>query len=499
MKTKKIIIVGAGPGGLTAGMILAKQGFQVTFYEKEKQVGGRNGKIQLKDYCFDIGPTFLMMLPVLEEVFQLAGRRAHDYLKMTKLEPMYRLSFDKDKELLASSDSEKMQKELERFSKGSSLDYLKYLKREKKKFETLMPCLKVPYSKWTDLLRWQLIRSIPYLDIHKTLMETLGDYFKDPFVRTAFTFQAKYIGMSPWKAPGLFSMISYIEHGGGVFHVEGGLHKISEAMAKVVEEHGGTINLGTPVKRVLIENNKAVGVELADGTFDKADDVILNADFAYAMTHLVPEQERKKYDNKTLKNKEYSCSTFMLYLGVKKEFPDIPHHSIVFAKDYKKNVEEIAETQILSEDFSFYVQNASVTDPTLAPKGKSTLYVLIPVPNNESHIDWESEKEKIKERLIKAMEERGGYKDLRENIEESFVITPSDWENKRHVYKGATFNLSHKLSQMLIFRPHNEFEDFKNAYLVGGGTHPGSGLPTIYESGRISAELILKKSLGKKL
>jgi phytoene desaturase len=183
----------------------------------------------------------------------------------------------------------------------------------------------------------------------------------------------------------------------------------------------------------------------------------------------------------------------MLYLGVKKEFKDTAHHSIIFAKNYKRNVDEITKGMILSEDFSFYVQNASVTDKTLAPKGKSTIYVLVPVPNNKSRIDWDNDKHIFRNRVIEALEMRGGYQGLRENIEEEKIITPKDWKAEHSVYLGATFNLAHNVGQMLYFRPHNEFEEFRNCYLVGGGTHPGSGLPTIYESGRISAELIMKK------
>ena len=183
----------------------------------------------------------------------------------------------------------------------------------------------------------------------------------------------------------------------------------------------------------------------------------------------------------------------MLYLGVKKEFKNIAHHSVIFARDYKKNVDEITGTKVLSEDFSFYVQNASVTDKTLAPPGKSAIYVLVPVPNNKSRIDWEKEKMMMRNRVLDALETRGGYADLRNNIEEEKIVTPLDWKDKHSVYLGATFNLAHNVAQMLYFRPHNEFEEFKNCYLVGGGTHPGSGLPTIYESGRISAELIMKK------
>jgi len=180
-------------------------------------------------------------------------------------------------------------------------------------------------------------------------------------------------------------------------------------------------------------------------------------------------------------------------LGVNKTYPHIPHHSIIFADDYKKNVEEITDSKILSEDPSLYVQNACVTDSTLAPKGKSTLYVLIPVPNNKSHIDWNQKKKTFRDNIINLLETRGGYKGLKESIEQEKIITPLDWEQEKDVFKGATFNLAHNMGQMLFFRPHNQFEEFGNCYLVGGGTHPGSGLPTIYESGRITAELIRKK------
>ena len=183
----------------------------------------------------------------------------------------------------------------------------------------------------------------------------------------------------------------------------------------------------------------------------------------------------------------------MLYLGVNKEFREIPHHSIIFAEDYKKNIDEITEDKILSKDFSFYVQNASVTDSKVAPPGKSTIYVLVPVPNKKGAVDWNSEKQNLRNKVIEALETRGGYTELSQNIEEEKIVTPDDWVDEHSVYLGATFNLAHSIKQMLYFRPHNEFEEFKNCYLVGGGTHPGSGLPTIYESGKISAGLIMKK------
>ena len=193
-----------------------------------------------------------------------------------------------------------------------------------------------------------------------------------------------------------------------------------------------------------------------------------------------------------LKNKKYSCSTFMIYLGINKVYSELQHHNIIFAKNYKKNIDEITQSKTLSEDFSFYVQNACVSDKTLAPEGKSTLYVLVPVPNNKSDIDWDNIKSSYRDTVIKALEEEGGFDNLSEHIETEKIITPLDWEREKDVYLGATFNLGHQISQMLILRPHNKLEGYENLFIVGGGTHPGSGLPTIYESGRITANIIQK-------
>jgi phytoene desaturase len=221
--------------------------------------------------------------------------------------------------------------------------------------------------------------------------------------------------------------------------------------------------------------------------FDK---VIVNADFGYAMSRLFEPNKVKKYSPKKLEKKKFSCSTFMLYLGVDKIY-DAPHHNIVFANNYRNNIKDIQEGR-LSEDFSFYVQNASVTDNTLAPKGKSTVYILVPTPNNRSNINWNSEESSFKEKVLNSVEERTQMKDISDHIEIEKTITPKQWEQDYNVYIGATFNLAHNLSQMLYFRPHNRYGELKNFYLVGGGTHPGSGLPTIYISGIVTSGLISK-------
>jgi phytoene desaturase len=308
------------------------------------------------------------------------------------------------------------------------------------------------------------------------------------------SFQAKYLGMSPWECPGAFTILSFIEHDGGIYHPIGGLNKISNAMAKVIEENGGQINLSTEVAEIIVEEKQAKGIRLRDGAEVRADYVIINADFAHAMTSIVNRRDRKKYTDEDLKRRDYSCSTFMLYLGLDKKY-DLPHHNIIFADDYHKNVEEIYVEKTLPVDPSFYVQNPSIIDPTLAPPGKSCIYVLVPVANNTSAIDWENQTAGFRKLIIDKIKEKTEMKDIDEHIEVEKIITPVNWEKDYDIYNGATFNLSHKLTQMLYFRPHNKFEEFSNCYITGGGTHPGSGLPTIYESGRIVANLIIQDKL----
>ncbi len=493
MGRKSVAIVGAGPGGLSAAMLLAANGYKVDIYERNEFVGGRTSAFELPGgFTFDLGPTFLMMKYNLEELFTLTGRRLSDYLTLKQIDPLYRLRYGDGREFLPSADPRKTRAEIARLFPGAETGFDRFLEHERKKLERLSPCLTVPYEKYADLLSERIARATPYMDIHVNLFDYLGRYFKEPDLRIAFTFQAKYLGMSPWECPGLFSIISYLEHGMGIYHPIGGLNQISVAMARVVEECGGTIHYGRPVNEVLVSGGRATGLLLADGERVSADDVIINADFAYAMTKLVKPGSRRKYTDKALAQKKYSCSTYMLYLGVDKVY-DIPHHSILFANDYKANVADIASNYRLSQDPSVYVQNASVTDPTLAPAGKSTLYVLVPVPNNRKPIDWEREEGAFREKVLDLLEQRGNLPGLRQHIVAQRVITPRFWEDDYNIYRGATFNLAHNIGQMLIWRPHNRFEEFDRCFLVGGGTHPGSGLPTIFESGRITAGIILKR------
>lgn len=489
---KKIIIVGAGPGGLAAGMLLAHRGFKVEMFEKNAEPGGRNGRIKIGDFKFDIGPTFFMMNFVLQGIFEETGRDLDDYVNLKKLEPMYRLYFPDDRQMLISSDRLKMERELKRVFSGDEAGVAKFYKREERRFKRLFPVLAHHNNNILEALHPRMLLALPHFGIGRVLYDIMGDYFKNEFAKLSFTFQSKYLGMSPWDCPGAFAMVPYIEHSTGVWHIEGGLSETARAMAEVIEESGGQIHYNTPVASLLIKNKKVYGVKLADGQEVLADKVVVNADFGYTMSNLIPAGTLRKWSPKKLAKKKLSCSIFMMYLGIDGT-TDLNHHSIVFARDYHRNVNDIFSGQLTDGDFSLYVRDATKTDPTLAPKGKTALYVLVPVPNNRSGLEWNKIKPKIRKQTLKILSERLGLKDLEQRIEAEKIITPADWASDYNVYEGAVFNLAHHLDQMLWFRPHNRFEELKNLYLTGGGTHPGSGLPTIYQSGKIAADLISKE------
>jgi phytoene desaturase len=273
----------------------------------------------------------------------------------------------------------------------------------------------------------------------------------------------------------------------------GGLNRLSQAMARAARENGATLRMSTPVRRLVVEGGAAVGVELEDGTIERADHVVVNADFGHAATRLIEARHRRRWTDARIASRRYSCSAFMLHLGVKRRYDDVPHHSLIFGDDYARSIAEAVRGKGLPEDPSFYVQNASVTDPSLAPPGKSALYVLVPVPNNTSGIDWQREGPAFRQRVLEALERKAGFGGLSESIELERVLTPEDWERQMDIYQGATFHMAHSVFQMLYFRPHNEFEDLSHCYLVGGGTHPGASLPLVCESGRIVHDLILDR------
>jgi phytoene desaturase len=487
-RSKKVTVIGAGPGGLAVSMLLVAKGYEVVVYEKQSYIGGRTSRLTLGEYNFDLGPTFFMMPGILEEIFQMAGRQLQDYVQIQEINPLYTLKF-KDLSFSPTRNYEEMIQEIENKFPGNGAGFDQFMKIEGEKFDRVTKLLQQPFTKITDLITRNMVSAFPKLNALDTVYGRLSNYFSDERLKWAFSFQAKYLGMSPWECPGTFTILSYLEHRFGLFHPIGGVNKLCEAMAQVIEEYGGKIHTGTGVKQVVVKEKKAVGVLLENGEMVPSDDVIINADFGHAATNLFKQRDLKKYRKENLEKKKLSCSTFMLYLGINKPL-NLPHHMILFADDYKQNVDEMTKEMKLSEDPSIYVHNPSKIDPTLAPKGKSALYVLMPVPNLQADIDWGKEKHGVREKILSVLELEPELHDIRSHIEVEKIVTPFDWQNEMYVYKGATFSLAHNLSQMMYFRPHNKFEDVNHCFLVGGGTHPGSGLPTIFESAKISATLL---------
>jgi phytoene desaturase len=488
MKNKEVIIIGAGPGGLASAILLAASGVKVKVIERLPTVGGRTSSIESDGFKFDLGPTFFLYPRVLEEIFAAAGTSLRAEVEMVRLDPQYRIIFGSGGQIDATPDIARMEQQIAAIAPDDAPGFRRFLDENRTKLARMEPCLETPFDGWQDLLNMRLLKMLPMLRPHQSLDTYLGRFFRDPRIRLAFSFQSKYLGMSPFRCPSLFSILSFLEYEYGVFHPIGGCAAVTVAMARVAERLGVEIRTDSPVEEVLFEGRRATGVRTSSGV-EKADSIVMNADFARAMKRLVPDRLRRRWTDRKIAGKKFSCSTFMMYLGVDGEF-DLPHHSIHISDDYARNLDEIENKHVLSEDPSFYVQNACVTDPTLAPRGKSALYVLAPVTHQHKNVDWSRERERFRAKMLRQIE-KAGFTDVEKRIQIERIVTPDDWDSKYEIHQGATFNLAHSLDQMLHLRPHNRFEDVDGVYLVGGGTHPGSGLPVIFESARISSRLLL--------
>ena len=474
--TKRVGIIGAGPGGLATAMLLAKAGLQVTVHEARPQLGGRSSTITAPTehgtFRFDMGPTFFLYPRVLADIFAACGRRLDDEVELIRLDPQYRLVFENGGEIRATGDMARMADEIARFSPTDAAAFPRFMADNRKKLAAFRPVLEGAFNGMRDLLRPDVMRSLGKLRPHRSVDTDLGTYFRDERVRLAFSFQSKYLGMSPFRCPSLFTILSFMEYEYGVYHPRGGTGAVVAAMARVARDLGARIQADEPVEEVLFSGRRATGVRTATGTYEY-DALVVNADFAETMRRLVPDAIRRRWTDKKIAAKKFSCSTFMLYLGIEGTLPELSHHTVYLAEDYRENLRAI-EAGEAPPNPSFYVQNACVSDPALAPPGHSTLYVLVPVGHRQGEgVDWATVAPQYR-RLALDRLKRIGVPDLERRIRFEKVMTPQGWEDDLRIYRGATFNLAHNLSQMLHFRPRNRFEDLDGVYLVGGGTHPGS-------------------------
>jgi phytoene desaturase len=488
MSQKKVVIVGAGPGGLASSMLLAAAGFDVTVLEREAHVGGRTSTIEQDGFKFDRGPTFFLFPEVLQQIFRVCGRSLYDEVELTRLQPNYRLVYEQGGHLDATSDLDRLKAEVARLCPADAAGVERYIDDNRRKFAKFRPILESPFTRHADLLKLPLLELLPLMRPWASVDADLRRHFRDPRVRLAFSFQSKYLGMSPFKCPSLFTILAFLEYEFGVFHPTGGCGAVSAAMARVAAEMGVTFHLREPVREIEFEGRRAHSV-LTDRASYRSDALVINADFANAMRRLVPERLRSRWANRRIDRLKMSCSTFMLYLGVEGRLPHLRHHTIHLCDRYERHLETIERDHVLPSEPSFYVHNPSLIDPTLAPPGMSSLYVLVPVTHMHPNVDWSRESAAYREKVLDRLES-SGIGDIRARIRTERVFTPNDWESRLDLHKGATFSIAHSLDQMLSLRPRNRFEDLEGVYLVGGGTHPGSGLPVIYQSAQISSQLL---------
>lgn len=487
---KKVIVIGAGVSGLASACRLQKDGYDVTLYEKFDKVGGKMNQIKENGFTFDVGPTILMMKDLYKEVFEYCGKNPDDYLEMTKLDPMLNLYFSRDKKMKFTTDLEELISSLEKISRKDTEGYLSFLAEIYKRYNVAIDSfITKPFRKWSDFYNPKSLVDALKLKTFSDAYSEIGKFVEDEDLRKSLAFQTLYIGISPYQGPSLYTIIPMIELFYGVYFLKGGMYSMAKSMEKLFLELGGEIKLNSEVDEILIKDKKAIGIKI-DNEKILSDYVLCSADFPWAMKNLIKdEKNRGKYTDKKIDDMEYSCSCLLFYWGVDKEYDDKCVHSIYFAKDFNKNIDDIFKDGIPADDPSFYIYRPSIIDKNLAPEGNEAFYILVPVPETSMYDEWTDENiENYKNKIIKLIKENTEFKDIDEHIVYENRYTPKDFENNFNAYNGATFGLKPTLLQSNYFRPHNKFKYLDNLYFCGSSTHPGAGVPIVLQSAKLATE-----------
>lgn len=493
----EIIIIGAGLGGLALACRLAKQGKRVEIYEKNAFPGGRAAQRKVKGYTIDLGPTFLLMPGEFEELFSYCGKKMQDVLPINLLTPSYRLHFWDAQHLDVSSNLPEMLREIKRVSPEDARGFLCFLEHEYEVYENVYSnfIAQSPTSILDIILSGKFL-SFLHADGFHSMWDHMSTFFTNPKIKLAFSFQSMYLGQSPLLTPATYTIVPYVELAQGVWYPQNGIYSIVSEIEKLALELGVKIHYGKNVSEIVIENNTATGIRLGTNEVIRAEKIVSDVDLPATYSKLIHASSRKKYSDEKLKKLEYTCSAFMLYLGVDTDYPQLLHHNVFFCEDYLKNFHELFEQKVLPTSPSIYVNVPSRTNSTLAPKGKHLLYVLVPVPSNDPKngqpIDWNSIKKEFAEKII-AQLEKNGLTNLKKHIRMQEMLTPNEWEALSGMNFGATFGLSPTFMQSSVFRPSQKSEEFNHLYFVGASTHPGGGMPMVLISARTCAEKILSK------
>jgi phytoene desaturase len=488
-KTKKrAVVIGSGFGGLAIALRLQVRGYQVSLVERLPQLGGRARRFEEKGFTFDAGPTVITAPFLLEELWELCGKRMADDVDLRPVTPFYRIRFGDGTWFDYTGDAAAMRAEVERLSPKDVAGYERFVELSRKIFDVGFSQLAhKPFDDWRTMAR--IVPQMLRLHSYRTVYGLVRQYIKDPRLRQAFSFHPLLVGGNPFTTSSIYALILYLERHWGVHFPIGGTFSLVEGLANLLVGQGGTVRCSAPVEEILTEGRRATGVRLANGECLPADVVVANSDVAWTYRNLLPSVRRQHWTDKRLARQKYSMSLFVWYFGTDRTYDDVAHHTILLGPRYRALLDDIFKNFRLADDFSLYLHRSTATDPQLAPPGGDAFYVLAPVPHLDSGTQWPEVQESYRKRLEDFLAATC-LPQLGDHLVVSRLLTPQDFHDELWSYKGAAFGMQPTLAQSAYFRPHNRSEEIEGLYFVGAGTHPGAGLPGVLSSARVVDGLV---------
>ncbi len=485
---KKIIVIGSGFGGIAAALRLKAKNYNVTLIEKHHDLGGRARVFKKNGFTFDGGPTVITAPYLINELFELFNKNSKDYIKIVPLKIWYRFIFDDGLSFDYSGNENEMKSQIERISKNDVKGYQELLKFTKKIFDKgFLKLSDVPFNKPSFMFKQ--LPALLNLKSYKSVYSLVSSYVKNTNLRRMLSMHPLLVGGNPFTTTSIYGLILYLEKKWGIHYSMGGTGKIINGLEKLMLEQDIEVIKGNEVENIIYNNNKIQGVILDNHKEIKADYVVCNADPPAVYDKLLNQVKNNKVFNWKRKRMEYSMGLFVYYFGTKKVYEKVEHHTIKFGNKYKEHLDDIFSNKKLNDDISYYLHRPTATDKSMAPEGHDCFYVLVPVPNNQSNIDWSREGDKFKDLVIEKME-KTLLPNLRENIVEDFYLTPDYFEKDLNTKHGSGFSIQPKFSQSAYFRFHNKSEVCDGLYFVGAGTHPGAGVPGVLSSAKVLDKIL---------
>lgn len=482
------IVIGSGFGGLAAAARLRAMGHRVTVLEAGSQPGGRARAFERDGFHFDAGPTVITAPYLFDELFELFGKDRRDYFELVPVDPFYRVAFTDGRCFDYVGDDERLFDQIAAFNPRDVDGYKKLVAHSQRIFDVgYTQLVDADFSRFGDMMR--IVPDLVRLRAYKSLYALVARYIDDEALRQVFTFQPLLIGGNPFRAPGIYLLIHWLERKWGIHFAMGGTTAIVHGLTRLLGDVGVDIRFDAPVEKIEVAHGKARGVLLEDGTFFESDLIVSNADPATVYTKLVDASARRKHTDASVARKRYSMSLFVGYFGTHKTYPELAHHMILLGPRYRELLTDIFDRKKLADDFSLYLHAPTRTDPSLAPPGGESFYVLSPVPNQASGIDWEVEGPRYMERILDALDAEH-LPGLRQHLATQFHVDPRYFEGELRSYRGAAFGPEPTLRQSAYFRFHNKSEDVDGLYFVGAGVHPGAGLPGVLSSAKVLERVV---------